>query len=100
VRQRTRELSIRRALGAPSGAVVALVVKGAARLVGIALLAGLPAAVALALALRSLLYGVKPLDLPTLAVVALLMAAVGLAAAWVPARRAARVDPGLALKGE
>ncbi|MBF5046051.1 MULTISPECIES: ABC transporter permease [Myxococcaceae] len=100
VRQRTRELSIRRALGAPSGAVVRLVVGGAARLVGLALLAGLPAAVALALGLRSLLYGVKPLDVPTLLAVALLMSAVGLAAAWVPARRAARVDPGLALKGE
>ncbi|WP_224247885.1 ABC transporter permease [Hyalangium gracile] len=100
VTQRMRELSIRRALGATEGSLIRLVVGAAGKLVGFALLVGLPAAVGLGQAVRSLLYGVTPTDLPTLLGVAALLGAVGLIAAWLPARRAARVDPGLSLRAE
>jgi putative ABC transport system permease protein len=100
VSQRTRELSIRRALGASEGNLMRMVVGSAGRLVGIALLLGLPAAVGLGQAARSLLYGVSPSDIPTLLGVAALLGVVGLAAAWLPARRAAKVDPGITLRSE
>jgi predicted permease len=100
VTQRTRELSIRRALGATEGSLVGLVVGAAGRLVGLALLLGVPAAIGLGQAVRSLLYGVSPTDAPTLLGVAVLLGSVGLIAAWLPARRAARVDPGLTLRSE
>jgi predicted permease len=100
VTQRLRELSIRRALGATERGLVALVVGGVVRLVALALLVGVPAAVALAQGARGLLYGVAPTDLPSLLGSALLLGLVGLLAAWLPARRAARVDPALALRGE
>jgi putative ABC transport system permease protein len=100
VTQRMRELSIRRALGATEGSLVRLVVGAAGRLVGLALLVGLPAAVGLGQAVRSLLYGVTPADVPTLLGVAALLGTVGLLAAWLPARRAAKVDPGLSLRAE
>jgi predicted permease len=100
VNQRTRELSIRRALGASEGNLMKLVVGSAGRLVGLALLVGLPTAVGLGQAVRSLLYGVTPADLPTLLGVAALLGVVGLFAAWLPARRAAKVDPGLTLRAE
>ncbi|MFL5346960.1 MAG: ABC transporter permease [Hyalangium sp.] len=100
VTQRMRELSIRRALGATERSLVGLVVGAAGRLVGFALLVGVPAAVGLGQAVRSLLYGVTPSDVPTLLGVAVLLGSVGLVAAWLPARRAAKVDPGLSLRGE
>ncbi len=100
VTQRLRELSIRRALGATETNLVRLVVGSAGRLVGIALVVGLPAAVGLGQAVRSLLYGVTPADIPTLLAGAALLAMVGLVAAWLPARRAAKVDPGLSLRSE
>ncbi len=100
VTQRTRELSIRRALGATESNLVRLVVGAAGRLVGLALLVGIPAAVGLGQAVRSLLYGVTPADAPTLLGVAALLGTVGLLAAWLPARRAAKVDPGLSLRAE
>ncbi|WP_224367196.1 ABC transporter permease [Hyalangium versicolor] len=100
VTQRTRELSIRRALGATERNLVRLVVGAAGRLVGFALLVGLPAAVGLGQVARGLLYGVTPTDVPTLLGVAALLGMVGLIAAWLPARRAARVDPGLTLRSE
>ncbi|MBN1206106.1 MAG: ABC transporter permease [Myxococcaceae bacterium] len=100
VNQRTRELSIRRALGASERNLMRLVVGSAGRLVGLALLVGLPTAVGLGQAVRSLLYGVTPADLPTLLGVAALLGTVGLIAAWLPARRAAKVDPGLTLRAE
>jgi predicted permease len=100
VTQRRRELSIRRALGATEGNLVWLVVGAAGRLVGIALLVGLPAAVGLGQTVRGLLYGVSPTDVPTLLGVAVLLSGVGLVAAWLPAQRAAKVDPGLSLRAE
>jgi predicted permease len=100
VTQRMRELSIRRALGATESNLMRLVVGSAGRLVGIALVVGLPAAVGLGQAVRSLLYGVTPADIPTLLGGAALLGVVGLLAAWLPARRAAKVDPGLSLRSE
>jgi predicted permease len=100
ITQRTRELSIRRALGATEGSLVRLVVGSVGRMLGLALLVGLPAAVGLAQAARSLLYGVTPADIPTLFGGAALLGTVGLVAAWLPARRAAKVDPGLTLRSE
>ena len=100
ITQRTRELSIRRALGATERDLVRLVVGSVGRMLGIALLVGLPAAVGLAQAARSLLYGVTPADFPTLLGGAALLGTVGLVAAWLPARRAAKVDPGLTLRAE
>jgi predicted lysophospholipase L1 biosynthesis ABC-type transport system permease subunit len=100
VTQRMRELSIRRALGATESNLMRLVVGSAGRLVGIALVVGLPVAVGLGQAVRSLLYGVTPADIPTLLGGAALLGVVGLMAAWLPARRAAKVDPGLSLRSE
>ena len=100
ITQRTRELSIRRALGATERNLVRLVVGSVGRMLGIALLVGLPAAVGLAQAARSLLYGVTPADFPTLLGGAALLGTVGMVAAWLPARRAAKVDPGLTLRAE
>ena len=77
-----------------------LVVGSAGRLVAIALVVGLPTAVGLGQVVRSLLYGVTPTDIPTLLGGAALLGLVGLSAAWLPARRAARVDPGLSLRSE
>jgi predicted permease len=100
VTQRMRELSIRRALGATESNLMRLVVGSAGRLVGIALVVGLPTAVGLGQVARSLLYGVTPADIPTLFGGAALLGVVGLFAAWLPARRAAKVDPGLSLRSE
>jgi predicted permease len=100
VTQRLRELSIRRALGATESNLMRLVVGSVGRLVGIALVVGIPVAVGLGQAVRSLLYGVTPADLPTLLGGAALLGLVGLMAAWLPARRAAKVDPGLSLRSE
>jgi ABC-type antimicrobial peptide transport system permease subunit len=93
-------LSIRRALGATESNLMRLVVGSAGRLVGIALVVGLPTAVGLGQVGRSLLYGVTPADIPTLFGGAALLGVVGLFAAWLPARRAAKVDPGLSLRSE
>ncbi|HYI01244.1 FtsX-like permease family protein, partial [Hyalangium sp.] len=100
ITQRMRELSIRRALGATESNLVRLVVGSIGKLLGIALLLGLPTAVGLGQAVRSLLYGITPADIPTLLGGAALLGVVGLVAAWLPARRAARVDPGLTLRAE
>ncbi len=100
VSQRTRELGIRVALGAARGDIVALVIGQATRLLGVGLAAGAVAALGVGLALRSLLLGVRAYDLPTFAVVLVVLAGVALLASWLPARRAARVDPVVALKYE
>ena len=100
VAQRAREIGVRIAVGASQRDVVALVVGDAARLAGIGLAAGLVLAVAAARLLRSQIFGVSPLDPVTFVAVVVLLAAVALLAAWVPARRAARVDPIVALSAE
>ncbi len=100
VNERTREIGVRLALGASRGHILALVLRQGMTLTGIGVAAGLCGAAAASSALVSLLFGVSRLD-PTayLGVVALL-AAVSAAACWVPAWRAARVDPSITLRAE
>jgi len=100
VAQRTREIGIRMALGAAAGDVLGLVLRQAVRLSVIAVAAGLIGSALLSRGLASLLYGVRPIDPATFAGVAILLVAVASLAAWVPARRAARVDPIAALRNE
>ena len=98
VRQRTREIGIRMALGAPPWSVVRLVLFGHARAVGAGLAAGSVGAVAASFILRSRLHGVGPFDPAAYLGVAGALAVAALAASYVPARRAARVDPVVALR--
>ena len=100
VSQRTREIGVRMALGAEPGAVYKLVLKeaGGLTLAGIAM--GLLCALGAARLLRSLLFGVNSFDPPTFAAVACLLGAAALAASFIPARRAAQVNPLEALRSE
>ncbi len=98
VRQRTREIGIRIALGARSGEIIRLVVAGSSRPLIVGLGVGLLGAFAASHLLRSALYGVNPLDPITYGAAALLLTAAALAASYLPARRAARVNPTQALR--
>ncbi len=98
VAQRTRELGIRAALGAARSDLSSMVIRQGMWLVGIGLTAGLVAALALTRFLSSLLYGVTAFDLRVLTTGTAMLALVGLAACWIPAMRAARVDPVIALR--
>jgi putative ABC transport system permease protein len=100
VSQQTRDFGIRIALGADSHDVVNLVLRRGASLILPGLAAGILGAVFLTRAIRGLLFGIEPLDPPTLALVCLVFAAVGTIASWLPARRAARVDPIIAMRSE
>jgi predicted permease len=100
VAQRTREIGIRMALGAPPLRVVALVLRGAQVPLMIGIAAGLPAAWALSRVTQSMLFGLTPTDPLAIGVATLLLVVVAHLAAYVPARRAARVDPLVALKHE
>jgi len=97
---RTREIGVRMALGAAATDVVRIVVGQGLRLAAVGLVVGLGVAIALARLLSGLLYGVHPVDLPTLAVVAALALLAGAAAGHLPARRAVRIEPGAALRHE
>ena len=93
VSQRTHEFGIRMAVGATRGAILRVVLGKAAKLVSIGICLGLVGAVLLPRVIGSLLYGVKPFDVATLASVSILLASVVLLASLVPARRASRVNP-------
>jgi putative ABC transport system permease protein len=93
VSQRTQEFGIRMALGATQGAVMRLVLGQAAKLVGIGIALGLTGAALLSQTIATLLYGVAPVDSVTLASVTTLLVLVGMAAVYVPARKAAKSDP-------
>ena len=100
VGQRTREVGIRRALGETDGGVTRLLLGEGMRPTMIGLGAGFIAALAVTQVMESLLFGLSPRDPVTLFAVSLLLAAVALLACWLPARRAIRVDPLLALRSD
>jgi macrolide transport system ATP-binding/permease protein len=100
VSQRTREIGVRLALGAQRGSVYQLVLGEAGRLAGIGIAVGLVCSVAGATLLRNLLFGTPPWDVLTLAGVAAVLGLSALLASYIPARRAARVDPVEALRAD
>jgi predicted permease len=100
VSRRTREIGIRMALGARSAVVLRQVLREALQLAALGATLGLLLAVPAARLLRSQLFGVGPMDPLTLAIVPVVLAAVAVAAAYLPARRATRVDPVVALRME
>jgi predicted permease len=98
--QRTREIGIRMALGGSARDVMSLILQQGVRMVAAGLGIGLVAALGITRVMTRLLVGVSPSDPLTYITVALLLAAVALAACWIPARRATHVDPGIALRYE
>jgi len=98
VRQRTPEIGIRMALGATSEQVRALVFRQAAPVLGVGLVAGTAGALVLGRWLSSLVFQVSPWDFRILATTALLLTMTALIAAWLPARRAARIQPRIAMQ--
>ncbi|HEX8273303.1 MAG TPA: ADOP family duplicated permease [Longimicrobiaceae bacterium] len=100
VGQRTREIGVRVALGARGADVVRLFLRRGARLAATGMAVGLVLSLAAGRLLSGILYGVSPLDLPTLASAALLLGAAALLASYLPARRATRVEPMAALRAE
>jgi predicted permease len=100
VAQRTREIGVRMALGAASRDVLWLVMKDVVVLAGIGIAVGLPAAWALTRMVKSQLYGIEPNDPYTVAAAAVGIACVALLAGYIPARKATRVEPMIALRWE
>jgi putative ABC transport system permease protein len=100
VSKRTQEIGVRMALGAPADVVLRSVVGQGMALTGVGLVIGLLGAWGLSKALASLLYGVTTTDPLTFLGTAALLGAVALLATWIPARRAARIDPVEALRSE
>jgi ABC-type antimicrobial peptide transport system permease subunit len=100
VSQRTREIGVRMALGAQRNSVYTLVMRQAAWLTATGLAIGLVCSVGSSLFIRSLLFGVQAWDAVTLSLVALLLALASMAASFLPARRAASVNPVEALRAE
>jgi putative ABC transport system permease protein len=100
VSQRTNELGIRFALGAQRGTILRMILGEGATMAVVGLVVGGVAAVPLSRLLNGLLFGVEPIDPPTIALAAALLVVVALIAAWIPARRAVAVDPLTALRGD
>ena len=100
VLRRTKEIGVRMVLGARTGDVLRLVVGQGVRLIAIGVALGLAGAYAAAHVLKSLLYGMSPTDPLTFVGISLLLLVVALLACWIPARRATKVDPLIALRHE
>ncbi len=100
VSQRTHEIGIRRALGASDSAVYRLFVGHGMRLAALGLILGIAGAIMATRLLSTLLFRMEPFDFPTFAAVTLGLAFVSLAASWLPARRAAGIEPTVALREE
>jgi len=99
VSRRTREIGIRGALGASRGALRVMVLRDALLLVVAGLIIGLPVAAVATRYLVQLLYGTRVADPRVYVAVALVVLLASLVASWIPARRASRVDPMIALRG-
>lgn len=100
VTQRRREIGVRMALGAERRDVLRLVLTRALRIIVVGLIVGLAGAAAVTRVLQTFLFGVTPTDPIAFTIVTLLLMTVGLMAAWLPARRATRIDPCAALRAE
>jgi ABC-type antimicrobial peptide transport system permease subunit len=100
VTQRRREIGVRMALGADRRDVLRLVLARAVRIVAAGLIVGLAGAFVVTRVLQRFLFGVTPTDPLAFTLVTLLLLAVGLTAAWLPARRATRIDPTTALRAD
>ena len=100
VSQRTHEIGIRMALGATRASVYRLILKEAGWLTFMGLIIGVSGSIAAGMFMRSLLFGVRTWDVSTLAAVATLLVTCALFASYIPARRAASVDPLAALRHE
>jgi predicted permease len=100
VARRTREIGLRLALGATSGGVLWMVLRESLALTGLGFGVGIPAAVAGSRLIRSMLYGLTPTDPAIIAAAFFILIATSTAAAYIPARRAASVDPMIALRYE
>jgi putative ABC transport system permease protein len=100
VRERRHELGIRMALGAREGQVIGLVVAQGVRLAAIGLAIGFSIALLGGRLLSAMLFGVSPEDLTTYEIVSVALMAVAAMASWVPARRAAAIDPASAMRPE
>jgi putative ABC transport system permease protein len=100
VARRTTEIGIRMALGARRGEVVAMVVRRSAWPTAVGIVAGAAAALVMSRWMASMLFQVRPADPATFAAAALLLALVTLLASWIPARRAASIEPTRALRGD
>ena len=98
VSARTNEIGIRMSLGADGGRVQRMILREGGVLVAIGLTLGIGGAFLATRIMRGLLFGVEPYDVETFALVTLMMAAVGLAACWIPAARAARIDPAITMR--
>ena len=100
VSQRTREIGVRMALGAARGAVTRLILKEAGRLIAVGVTTGVACSVGAAILMRKLLFGTQAWDVSTLVAVALILGAPAMLASYLPARRAASVNPVDALRAE
>jgi putative ABC transport system permease protein len=100
VSQRTREIGLRLALGAQRQKVLALVLRQGMSLAAVGVVIGTVAGLGLTRVVRSLLFGIAPTDPPTFVLIVILIGAVAFLACWFPARRAARIDPIVALRYE
>jgi predicted permease len=100
VSQRTNELGIRLALGAERGAIRRMILREGVVMAAIGLAVGGAAAIPMSRLMSGFLFGIEPVDPPTIAIAAVIMVVVALTAAWIPARRATAVEPIIALRGE